>query len=74
MSERNQKVELKNEKLHRLCVIASVDVFFFFYIYAPCVTVQTVLCIRGLHWDPAGPNSNLAGAGGMNFGAGGAGG
>jgi len=31
---------------------------------------------RGLHWDwvtpgPAGPNSNLAGAGGMNFAAGG---
>ena len=36
------------------------------------------LCTRGLHWDwvppgPAGPISNLAGAGGMNFAAGGSG-
>ena len=32
-----------------------------------------MVCSRGLHWDwvPPGPNPNLAGAGGLNFAAGG---
>ena len=40
------------------------------------LNVKFKVQIRGLHWDwvppgPAGPNPNLAGAGGLNFAAGG---
>ena len=39
------------------------------------ISVAFTVSSRGLHWDwvppgPVGPNSNLAGGGGMNFAAG----